>query len=145
MFRDGSSWASHVTQVGRHASHEIGSSNNGLVHDRGANRNSSNTGTGVTTQRVGGRVSPLGRDKGYTGRGHGGDLDLRLHLKTGFDTGLPESFPVVDEPICELLELDAGCFHDLGLFLLGRVGMGNVFWTHHPRLQEFDCFRRKTA
>ena len=63
----------------------------------------------------------------------------------GFDTGLPESFPVVDKPVGELLHFDTSILHDLGFLLFSRIRMSNVFWTHDPVLEVFDRLSGETG
>ena len=63
-----------------------------------------------------------------------------LRLQLGLDPWFPKSFPIIDEPIGELLEFDSGLGHDLCLFLFGGVGVRNMFGGHHPGFEVFDCF-----
>jgi len=72
--------------------------------------------------------------------GSTGHLPLEL-----FDLGLPEPLAVVDEPISELLQFDPRLRHDLGLFLLGGVGMLDVRRMQNPGLEVLHRLRRQGA
>ena len=76
--------------------------------------------------------------------GGGHSLGLSLLLEACFHTGLPVTLPVVDEPVGQLLQLDAGICHDLRLFLLSRVWVRDVLRTHHPGLQVVYRLRWET-
>mmetsp|Transcript_21430 Transcript_21430/g.44559 ORF Transcript_21430/g.44559 Transcript_21430/m.44559 type:complete len:215 (+) Transcript_21430:118-762(+) len=93
---------------------------------------------GVRTGRRGGSSAACRNSR----HRHALHLGCRCHgvllLQLCLDAGFPKPLAVVDEPVGELLEFDSGLGHDLGLLLLGRVGVGDVFRGHHPGFEVFD-------
>lgn len=62
-------------------------------------------------------------------------MSLNLLLKSRLYSRFPKALAIIDKPVGELFQLDAGINHYLCLFFLGWIRVGNVFWRHHPVFQ----------
>mmetsp|Transcript_19102 Transcript_19102/g.36216 ORF Transcript_19102/g.36216 Transcript_19102/m.36216 type:complete len:278 (-) Transcript_19102:473-1306(-) len=100
---------------------------------------------GVRTGRRGGSSAACRNSR----HRHALHLGCRCHgvllLQLCLDAGFPKPLAVVDEPISELLQFDPRLRHDLGLFLLGGVGMLDVRRMQNPGLEVLHRLRRQGA